>query len=180
LIATSLSVVCGASSAKRRSDVGSSREYDFCIHDSVFCEGIADIFNRSLQDGSFPLIRDEIQKILVTKSLNPSKECKENKSCWEFITLLQRVWDIPYVMEILFTVILMLFLPYLVCFMGFCSVGVAAGSFASWWQSLYGGAVVSGSLFSLLQSWAATGNIAYAALLPLATKIFTDIFTKAT
>jgi hypothetical protein len=104
-------------------------------------------------------------------------ECEKSKLCWDFITALQGVWDIPFVKDILFDIILKIFLPHLLCFFtGFCSVGIAAGSFASWWQSLYGGIVLSGSFFSLLQSWAATGGIAYAAFLHLATEFILYIY----
>lgn len=41
--------------------------------------------------------------------------------------------------------------------MGFGSLGVIGGSFAAWWQSLLGGTIVRGSLFSVLQSIGAAG-----------------------
>ncbi|ESO87214.1 hypothetical protein LOTGIDRAFT_229342 [Lottia gigantea] len=41
--------------------------------------------------------------------------------------------------------------------LGFTSTGIAAGSWAAWIMSLYGGSVPAGSLFALLQSTGAAG-----------------------
>ncbi|XP_071140046.1 interferon alpha-inducible protein 27-like protein 1 [Mytilus edulis] len=41
--------------------------------------------------------------------------------------------------------------------LGFTSTGIAAGSWAAWMMSLYGGSVPAGSLFAILQSTGAAG-----------------------
>ena len=45
--------------------------------------------------------------------------------------------------------------------LGFTSSGIAAGSWAAWMMSLYGGSVPAGSLFAILQSAGASGGIAW-------------------
>ncbi|VDI00533.1 Hypothetical predicted protein, partial [Mytilus galloprovincialis] len=41
--------------------------------------------------------------------------------------------------------------------LGFTSTGIAAGSWAAWMMSLYGGTIPAGSLFAILQSTGAAG-----------------------
>lgn len=51
---------------------------------------------------------------------------------------------------------LMAFFTAFLAFFGFTKAGVAAGSWASWWQAWYGGLIAKGSWFAWFQSTGAT------------------------